>query len=321
MKRYLISTLLVLLVSPLSLQGPGYKNPNLTSAWTTIPSRSLAGLHYIFKGFTLDQERGVAEVTGPVVVITNGERLGAKVYRQGFTAELDEEDFEQEQELGRSIFEVTTRLGTNVGTAFLVGPNLVLTNRHVMDYTSSTTKNWECGKFGIKLNHREERIGCAKVRFCSSKHDYCVVEMKNMMSGDPLGSELKPLRLTDKVRANPESSLLHIGNAGGFGLQASRGRGIKIKDGEFHHFIPTLGGSSGAPIFNDKHEVIGINWGYSGGHVIDDAAYNHGVLSKTIYQELKRTHQYTLNDIKSFKSWYHRERNHRRVNVREPASD
>ena len=33
----------------------------LASSWTIIPARSLAGLHYIFKGFTIDE---VAELLG-----------------------------------------------------------------------------------------------------------------------------------------------------------------------------------------------------------------------------------------------------------------
>jgi V8-like Glu-specific endopeptidase len=286
----------------------------LASSWNVIPSRSLAGLHYIFKGYQIEEGDGLVKVTGPVVEITNGETLGAKVFREGYFSEIDHEDFEEEQALGLSVFEATTGSGTNVGTAFLVGQNIVLTNRHVMGITPQD-KTWECGKFSIKLNHKIERVKCHKVRYCSKRHDYCVVQMGPMENGLALSSEIKPLRLTRKIKTQKDIRLLHIGNAAGMGLQASSGKGVKIQGGEFYHYAPTLGGSSGAPIFNERGSVIGLNWGHTGTHYIDDAAFNRGVLAETIYEEMKRTHPYTLKEIRSFRSWYQRSLRHRNVKI------
>jgi hypothetical protein len=136
-----------------------------------------------------------------------------------------------------------------------------------------------------------------------------------MVNGLSVGSEVRPLRLSRKMKSDKDSRLLHIGNAGGLGLQASSGRGINIQGGEFYHYAPTLGGSSGAPIFNEKNTVIGINWGHTGINYIDDAAFNRGVLSETIYEELKLTHTKTLKEIKSFRSWFQRSFTHRKVNI------
>lgn len=292
----------------------------LASSWTMIPSRSLAGLHYIFKGHQIDEEANLVKVTGPVIEITNGETLGARVFKDGYFSEIELEDFEDEQELGQSVFEATSGSGTNVGTAFLVGKNIVLTNRHVIA-TNPSQKSFYCGKFSIKLNHREETVQCEKVRFCSSKYDYCVVQMKNMESGEPLSSEIKPLRLVRNVRPNKDILLLHIGNAGGLGIQASSGRGITVRNGEFFHFVPTLGGSSGAPIFNDRGNVIGLNWGHTGGNYIDDASFNRGVLSETIYDELKIYRPHLVREIRSFRSWYHRIHRHRKAKIAESNTE
>ena len=315
MKRemYYLFPILVFFSIPIHVQDIG-EYRGLKNSWALIPSRSLAGLHYLFKGHQLDDEKGLVKVTGPVVEITNGDKLGAKVHRNGFVTEVELDDFEQEQELARSVFEARTGTGNNVGTAFLVGSDVVLTNRHVMGFAPGTTK-WTCGKFSIRLNHRDERVACEKVKYCSLRYDYCVVEMKKLSSGESIGSEVKPLRLTRKIREHKDVTLLHIGNAAGMGIQASRGLGVKIREGEFIHYAPTLGGSSGAPIFNEKGEVIGINWGHNGVNFIDDAAFNQGVLSETIYAELKKTHPYTLKQIKSFRSWYHRGQSHRLVKV------
>lgn len=291
----------------------------LASAWNVIPSRSLSGLHYVFKGFEHNDQEGVVQVTGPVIEITQGEYGGSKVYPEGFSLEMDQEDFEEEQLLGQSIFQARSATGTTVGTAFLVGRDLVLTNRHIMGILPEE-KKWSCGEFSILLNHKDERVECEKVRFCSSRYDFCVVQMKKMFNGHFLGTEVRALRLAKRIQPGQRVPLLHIGNAGGLGLQASRGQGLKISGGEFHHYVPTLGGSSGAPLFDEKGQVIGINWGHTGKDYVDDAAFNRGVLSSTIFDELKHTHPYTLNEIKSFRTWARREKNHRLVKVESAAN-
>ena len=286
----------------------------LASAWNVIPSRSLSGLHYVFKGFDYNEDQGQVRVTGPVIEITLGEKAGARIFPEGYSLEMDVEDFEEEQLLGQSIFQARSGTGRTVGTAFLVGRDLLLTNRHVMGIAPGE-KKWACGAFSILLNHKEERVDCQKVRYCSSRYDFCVVQMKKMKNGLYLGAEVRPLRLARWIHSGQQVSLLHIGNAAGLGLQASRGEGLRIDSGEFHHYVPTLSGSSGAPLFNEKGQVIGINWGHTGRDYVDDLSFNRGVLSSTIFQELKRTHPYTLNEIKSFKSWSNREKKPRKVKV------
>ncbi len=315
MKEKALPLLLFFLLSvPIVVEEKGDAYRGLASSWTIIPSRSLAGLHYLFKGYEILDDESLVKVSGPVIEITNGETLGAKVFREGYESEIDLEDFEDEQTLAVSVFEAATGSGTDVGTAFLVGQNLVMTNRHVMSIKPGT-KDLLCGKFSVKLNHKDERVSCSRVRYCSNKYDYCVVEMQNMANGSALGSEIKPLRLARNVKANKDIRLLHIGNAAGLGIQASSGKGVLIQNGEFFHYAPTLGGSSGAPIFNEKGAVIGINWGHTGGNYINEAAFNRGVLVETMFEEMKTTHTKTIKDIKSFRSWFHRMSSHRKVKI------
>lgn len=289
-----------ILLFPLSLQLK-FNFRSLLSSWDRIPSRSLAGLYYLFKGYSVDSDGGV-QVSGPVISLTEQENGRPKILRDGYQTEVNPEDFEEEQHLAQSIFEASTRLGTGIGTAFLIGENLVLTNRHVMNY-SGGEKDLVCGDFFIKLNLRNEKVLCKKVRYCSSRFDYCVVEMQKTKEGEALGSLYRPLRLSRNIKEDQDAYILHIGNAGGLGIQASHGRGIRLKAGEIFHFAPTIGGSSGAPLFNEKKEVIGINWGHTGRDEIDEHSFNRAVSIATIYQELRRTHLYTLREIKSFRSW------------------
>jgi len=218
-KRHLVSVFFVLLLAQ-SLDEKGDAFRGLPSSWTIIPSRSLAGLHYIFKGYQLSDDDSLVRVTGPVIEIINGETIGAKVFKNGYFSEIDLEDFEDQQELGLSVFEAKTGSGTNVATAFLVGKNLVFTNRHVIA-ARPNTKNWGCGKFSIRLNHRDETVLCDKIRFCSRRFDFCVVQMKNMQNGETLSSEIKTLRLSKFARSNKELRLLPIAYAAGIGIQVS----------------------------------------------------------------------------------------------------
>jgi hypothetical protein len=240
MPKYLAPLLIFLFILGFSFRldegREGFRG--LASAWNVIPSRSLSGLHYVFKGFEFEDDVGLVKVTGPVIEITQGDKGGSKVYPDGFSLEMDQEDFEDEQILAQSIFQAKSGSGMSVGTAFLVGRNLVLTNRHIMGHPPEA-KKWACGEFSILLNHKDERVECDKVRYCSAKYDFCVVEMKKMLNALSLGAEVRPLRLARGVKSHQDSSLLHIGNAAGLGLQASRGRGIRVSDGEFHHYVPT----------------------------------------------------------------------------------
>lgn len=310
MRRSLeVVTILFLLFIAQTLDEKREAFRGLASSWTMIPSRSLAGLHYVFKGHESIPEKGLVRVSGPVIEITIGEQGGSKIYPYGYSLEMDEEDFEEEQALALSVFQARSGNGMNVGTAFLIGKNLVLTNRHVLSVPRKS-KKWDCGQFSILLNHQEKRISCKKVRYCSSKFDYCIVELSESQN------ELKPLRLARVLKSDLDISLLHIGNVGGLGLQASRGRGLRVEGGEFHHFAPTLNGSSGAPIFDEKGRVIGLNWAHTGKDYVDETSFNRGILIETVYQELKKTHRYTLNEVRSFRSWYQRERRHRVVELK-----
>ena len=313
MQKLWFLLLLFIVVTPIKLDEKR-EGRSLASAWTHIPSRSLAGLHYVFKGFEYHPENGLVKVTGPVIEITQGDQGGERIYAEGFTLEMDQEDFEEEQILAQSIFQARSGTGKRLGTAFLVGKDIVFTNRHIVEIPADS-RNWECGEFSILLNHKEERVDCEKVRYCSRRYDYCVVQLKRMSNGLSVGVEVRPLRLAKGIKSDRDKSLLHIGNAGGLGLQASRGSGIKVKAGEFHHFVPTLNGSSGAPLFDEKGQVIGLNWGHTGNDYVGDSSYNRGILSETIYKELKRTHLWTLKEVRSFNSWYRREKKHREVRV------
>jgi hypothetical protein len=72
--------LLTLLTFPAAIGENIDSYRGLASSWNIIPSRSLAGLHYIFKGYQIDEDESLAKVTGPVIQITSGETLGGQSF-------------------------------------------------------------------------------------------------------------------------------------------------------------------------------------------------------------------------------------------------
>jgi hypothetical protein len=67
-----------------------------------------------------------------------------------------------------------------------------------------------------------------------------------------------------KIGELPEagSAIFSYGNAGGGGIISKNGVFLGVGENlDLIHSIPIVGGDSGGPIFNQKSEVIGINWG------------------------------------------------------------
>jgi hypothetical protein len=71
-----------------------------------------------------------------------------------------------------------------------------------------------------------------------------------------------------KIGELPEagSAIFSYGNAGGGGIISKNGVFLGVGENlDLIHSIPIVGGDSGGPIFNQKSEVIGINWGNPAG--------------------------------------------------------
>ena len=171
--------------------------------------------------------------------------------------DIPEDQFKKEVEWGGSVFEATTGTGTSRGTAFLVGKDLVLTNKHVL------ANDKVCNKFGIDLNHVKEFVPCKEVLHCSKLHDFCLIKLDKMKNGKNIGEEVKPLNFSKKI-PKPNEMTVMIGNAYGQGIQGASYKGVVDLHTDWGHFSRAFSGNSGSPLLNVEGEILGIHYGRGG---------------------------------------------------------
>lgn len=175
------------------------------------------------------------------------------------------------------------RLGQSLGTGFLVGPDLVLTNQHVISSQTDLTDT------GARFDFYADANGVASPgRLFSVDHSFYKSSPATLLDYALIKLTSRPLTecMSDQTHeALSIFDLVKIGKHRGYLLLADRA--IKPKDrvnivqhpngspakvvmtqnyvvGEMtanrvHYLADTMTGSSGAPIFNHHWEVIGIH--------------------------------------------------------------
>jgi S1-C subfamily serine protease len=174
---------------------------------------------------------------------------------------ISTDQFAFEQRKARSIFRaVTAGGGGGQGTAFLVGPDLVLTNLHLM-LPNTPASQQQCGKFSIERNDTHARVACKKVEYCDSQLDFCLIRMESIEG-------VRPLRFNRSLTADSiedDAILFLIGNAEGLGIQSASSRGpVRLTSGLISHCVPSHPGNSGSPLMDDQGQVIGIHYAHAG---------------------------------------------------------
>ena len=219
----------------------------------------------------------------------------ADEYKVSFNRRLEhlipDEQYIRIRSLADSVFKARIYSGDRCrskdATAFLVGPNLVLTNNHAI-YPEEF--NGGCAQFSVKPGGAKKKsLRCSRELYCNREYDFCLVEVDGLSEKYP---EIAPLTLTDKsLDKDNLEKMLAIGNARGLGIQAGAGAGYFQR--EFTnstepvvHYAPLFQGSSGGPLINEQDQVVGINYAQSE-QLVGKEAFNLAMPISKVLQLLK----------------------------------
>ncbi|MDH3499095.1 MAG: serine protease [Acidimicrobiia bacterium] len=183
--------------------------------------------------------------------------------------------------------------GVGVGTGFLVGPNAVLTNHHVV--TPAIAGERPPGRYSVRFDYKEtESAGVLNPGTVvdladewlldSSPHSEHDVEVDKTGEPGPDELDFALLQLAEDIGERPvagdeprgwvelpKGSVAYESVKGIFILQHPMRLPMKLAMGtdetitvnaarnRFRYAVPTEGGSSGSPVFNSDWDIIGLH--------------------------------------------------------------
>ena len=178
-------------------------------------------------------------------------------------------------ECARSVCRVLTPSG--LGTGFLVAPDLIMTNHHVIP--SAEVAGQTRVEFNYQLGfdgsfERACRYGLDPERFCTDAElDYTLVKVLEAAQNPPLKQwgYLKLNPSADPVSGEHVSIIQHP-NGGLKQIVMTANQVVGIGSPYLWYTTDTMEGSSGSPVFSDLWQVIALH------HAAATNGYNEGVL-------------------------------------------
>jgi endonuclease G len=155
------------------------------------------------------------------------------------------------------------------GTGFLIAPDVMITNNHVLpDITYAGSSyvefNYEKGSNDLPLPVKVFQLNPARLFFTNEELDYTIVCVENE-AADNLGklAEFGYLKLNPNLGKTKEGNYVSIIQHPDGKMKKVALRENQITNLSMPKFIryvtDTKSGSSGAPVFNDKWEVVAVH--------------------------------------------------------------
>jgi V8-like Glu-specific endopeptidase len=163
--------------------------------------------------------------------------------------------------------------GTPVGTGFLVGPDLVLTNQHVREQAGFDERPADARfRFGYRVREDLTTDGGTLHELAKNWHvhhsvvdklDYALVQLSAKAGDEPIGSyQNAPERAWLTAGANQplvDQSLFVIQHPKGDTLKVAEGTLRVNANGWMDYDVNTDKGSSGSPVLDNQWELVGLH--------------------------------------------------------------
>ena len=153
-----------------------------------------------------------------------------------------------------TIFPMNLNIRTGHGSGWFYGPDLVVTNHHVVDDATGQVIVRRAG------NGAEIR---AKVLGSDSFSDLAVLSVPNL-NAEPFCVRDEPVKVGEICIAIGTPMSVNLQNSASFGIVGGVGRQVAMPNGRHEEIIQTdaiiNGGNSGGPLIDILGQVIGVNF-------------------------------------------------------------
>ncbi|MDH3767584.1 MAG: DNA/RNA non-specific endonuclease, partial [Gammaproteobacteria bacterium] len=165
--------------------------------------------------------------------------------------------------------EVVTDVSSDLGTGFLISPDLFLTNQHVVQDTNhakATTVifDYEANEFGERRPISAFKLDPARFEFYSDeeKLDFALVALGQRIQGPAMPAELGYCPISDHPDRHQIGMNVNVIQHPGGILKTIAVRNNLLTHRDERRLLyetDTLKGSSGAPVFNDDWEIVALH--------------------------------------------------------------
>lgn len=153
------------------------------------------------------------------------------------------------------------------GTGFLVGPNLLLTNNHVLDRAEMARKSFAEFEFEQDMNGRRKTsksfdLYPDEIFVTDPELDFTLVSVAPVATEGTQLADYGLLRLvedTGKVRTGEYVSIIQHPEGGLKHCCLRENEVVDLFENWLHYVTDTQPGSSGSPVFNDQWLVVGLH--------------------------------------------------------------
>lgn len=170
--------------------------------------------------------------------------------------------------VGRAVARI--QIGSAHATGFLVGPELLITNNHVLENEEDARRavaqfDYQDNASGERLVRQDYRLNPAKFFITDKKLDFTIVGVEKQSLRNRAITAYPWLKLIaelGKAEKGDDVNIIQHPRGGTKQIALRRNEVIEIPDGQkdfLYYTTDTEPGSSGSPCFNDQWEIIALH--------------------------------------------------------------